>query len=195
MAKSAIKIIMFGILSMFLICLDNQVTTLENTCDHILYVKSKLVNDGLIDENIWILNLHSKNKCQLTNSYQFDEVSPVWLSDSEFIFLLVPRSSSQRIKISIMNLKTSARRIFDIWRIDRSKEPFPPAGLAYSRGNIIYYSGFLLLKASLKTKNIKRVVPYELIHKKNIVSIDNFANFDEQKIVFFRAKQKTSSNC
>jgi hypothetical protein len=121
------------ILALFSFCCKREKITIENTSSYIAFDRSE--ENG--NENIWLLHLATLNEIRIAGHPVYWEHTPVWLSDSELLFLIEPPlASCTETDIVLINLRTGKMKLLDYW----SWEDSPKFGIisADVQRNIYY---------------------------------------------------------
>ena len=189
MAEIFRKIALIYYISLFVVCNTRSIPHIEDTKDNIVYVRTVIKGEQSIKE-LWLYNLSKSSRKKLVFSKYCSYLSPKWITESIFMFITFPHSSSKKIKLGIVDFQKQHIKFLNLWSKNQENEPFPFAGIDYNNGNIIYYSGFMLLKIEIKAKKIKRVIPYRYISRFNIKTIDNFDICNGRKIILSAQTKK-----
>lgn len=156
------RILLLGVI--FLGCQQDKII-IDNTAGYIAFHRIPDI-EPIWDYNIWLINTQTGEEIQITDNLEYWERSPVWLSDSELVYLHLKPTS--KTKIVYLNCITGERKFLDFWtwKTDPGLDK-----ISINFFDNIYYSGTkrnTIYTLSLKEKQAK---PYEFLSPADITKL------------------------
>ncbi len=70
----------------------------------------------IYDFDVWLVNVYTKEEIRLTKSLKYWEYAPVWLSDSELVYLIEPQEKTMtETDLVYTNFRKGRSKLLDFW--------------------------------------------------------------------------------
>lgn len=154
LGKIAIVFILF-----FFLCSSDKII-IDDTRNYIAFHRNPEAGN-IIDFDVWLININTKEETRITQNLEYWEYAPIWISDSELLYLIEPQEKTMtETDIVYINFRTGKRKLLDFWTW--RDDPGSDGISADLRGNIYYADdgADLVYRISLKEKehNAKEIL-------------------------------------
>lgn len=96
-------------------CQQEKIMVIKNTPNCIAFQRRPTAGN-VIDYDIWLINIETGGEIQVTKDLRFWEYNPVWMNDSELLYLIEPQEKTMtETDIVYVNLSTGKKKIIDFW--------------------------------------------------------------------------------
>lgn len=134
------KIIVILLPYLCLIFCQQKKIIIDDTTGYIAFHRNPEAGN-IFDFDIWLINTKTGKEIQLTKDLRYWEYNPVWMSDSELLYLIEPQEKTMtETNIVYTNLYTGKEKILDFWSW-YDKPSMDKISVDFSKN--IYYSGMI----------------------------------------------------
>ncbi|MGB9722145.1 MAG: TolB family protein [bacterium] len=164
MKLNSVIVVIIGVISF--LCCSQKVVVIADTKNFIAFDRNPDI-EPIFDYDVWLINVETKDEIRLTSSAEYWEYMPVWMSDSELLYLINPQEQTMtEMDIVYVNLKNGKRKLLDFWTWEND-----PGGLGKisvdSNFRVYYGSDGMDALHTISLKN-KRSEPTEIFSRKKV---------------------------